>query len=174
MILLMLTSCSYNARVLESAYMKLPENVEPFNQKIFIDKFRGGRKPLSDAEKMWAVDSSIDLMMARISLIRSINATRLFEIADIGDCDYKLTANVITNEWQGAFNVNSIFKVQYQLIDNKTDGVVWEEIIITKDKKTTEDAFVGANRMQLLFEATYKKNNQQVIEKLAGLNLPKE
>jgi len=64
--------------------------------------------------------------------------------------------------------------VQYQLIDNKTDGVVWEEIIITKDKKTTEDAFVGANRMQLLFEATYKKNNQQVIEKLAGLNLPKE
>ena len=172
--ILSLTSCSYNTRVLESAYMKLPENVEPFNQKLYIEKFKGGRKALSDAEKMWTVDRSIDPKMARISLLRSINTTGLFEISDIEDSDYRLTAIVITNEWQGSISVNSIFKVNYQLIDNRTDEIVWEEIIITRVSKSTGDAFVGARRIQLLFEATFKKNNQQVIEKLATLNLPKE
>jgi hypothetical protein len=113
--------------------------------------------------------SKIDDLSFREALYQSLVNSGLFEKTLLeGDGDYRLNAEIVSQEVKSGINMAATLMVHYELYEKGKDNVVWSENIFSQYEALFEESYYGVKRAQLANEGVVKKNFNQLIEKLAS------
>lgn len=168
-LLLLLSTCLYlfgcasGAKQENIVYrgMVSPQPTE-LKDNIAVDNVSGGQK----TNPAWTSEISNESFGA--ALKQSLAHQSL--LGDNGR--YRLNVELLkVDQPMFGFNFTVKTSIRYTLLDQQTQKTVMSETINASHTATTGDAFVAVTRLRLANEGAAKKNIQDLIQRLSGLNL---
>ena len=135
---------------------------ETLKNNIEVGKVMGGR----DTNPMGA--SQIDNRSFKEAVLFSLEKEGLYQ----ENSQYRLEITIVNLD-QPLFGLDMtvIMNVQYTLIDDKNDKIIWRELVAESYTATFSDAFVGITRLKLANEGSAKKNINMLLNKLSKLQI---
>ena len=111
--------------------------------------------------------SKIDNDSFREALYKSLKYLGLFEKTILqGKGDYRLNAEILSQELKGGINMAATLLVRYELYLESSNQTVWAENIFSQHEAYFEESYDGNKRAQLANEGVAKNNISQLIVKL--------
>ena len=71
------------------------------------------------------------------------------------------------------FDMTVIAQVRYQIVERKTNKIIFNQVISTPYTATVSDAFAGVERLRLANEGAIKSNIEELIKKICTLHINK-
>lgn len=71
------------------------------------------------------------------------------------------------------FDMTVIAQVRYQIVERRTNKIIFNQVISTPFTATVSDAFVGVERLRLANEGAIKTNIEELIKKICTLQIDK-
>jgi len=131
---------------------------------LAIDEVTGGK----ETNPMFG--SSIDNESFREALHMSLKNSNLYRhVIDKGPGDYKLGAQILSQEVKYGINTTATLMVRYELYSEKEKKVIWTENIFSQHEALFEETFSGGKRAQLANEGVVKKNLTELLKQLSRL-----
>ena len=149
----------------------IPSNYNLVNHspKTVVVSARGGEK--TSSEKL----SRADDQRLQEGIIESLNKSGLFSMAiKSGSADYKLDAVVLVvrqSHTLGPFALSSQVRMLWKLTRVQDGKQVFQDVIETKDTKTTGEYLIAPTRLQKATEGAFRMNIQQAIERISKTEL---
>ena len=135
---------------------------ESIKNNIDVGNVFGGRSTNS----MGA--SQIDNYSFKKAILLSLKQEGLYQ----ENSQYRLEVSIINlDQPLIGLDMTVIMNVQYTLIDDKNDKIIWRELVAESYTATFSDAFVGITRLKLANEGTAKKNINMLLKKLSKLKI---
>jgi hypothetical protein len=92
-------------------------------------------------------------------------------LASEGDYALHVTINNQEMGERGFADMDVDVMTSWELRDNKTSKVLWQDVVTTNFKATVGDAFNGAHRYRMAKEKAAQKNIQMGIQALSKLSM---
>ena len=135
---------------------------KPLKNNIEVSNVVGGR----DTNPM--VASQIDNNSFKEAVIFSLKQEGLYQ----ENSQYRLEVSIVNLD-QPLFGLDMtvVMNVQYTLLDDKTDKIIWREFVTETFTATFSDAFLGVKRLRIANEGSAKKNINGLLKKLSKLKI---
>ena len=161
-----LSGCTYPARVMEL----VPENydMQHHHDGSVLIRVSGG-KETSMSTTLCEISNDV----YREALTQAIKKSNLFKEIPSSGGDYSLHVTINNQEMgeRGFADMDVDVMTSWELRDNKTSKVLWQDVLTTNYKATVGDAFNGAHRYRMAKEKAAQKNIQMGIQALSKLSL---